>query len=1418
MADTNFFDQFTSIDNLRKAWIKAKDYASTEHIFYDEFAFNEFTEHIDAKLLSLAFDLNQETYTPKPLRFVSIPKGDKQRKVYFSSPRDTVVMQAILNVIGPIFENLFSPMSFGNRLNVGHDESKETYHRWQDQYTNYVSTIRGFWNSGPDAWYVITDIENFYPTVSLDWLMGLIDTQISDKRISVLIYKMLHTKAIDASGTLEDIPGLPPGTIYSHFFANIYLNEFDHIAITQSIRYARYVDDICFLCKDKVSLENLKKALGDYLGRWNQGFKVSKTIEKQNSDSEPLIEHTRRMKYANRLDVFETLDVDSQVINSIKSIEKPFYRLYKIAEKEGNLSNLVEEAGLIISYLRKVNPDNLREIIISLIDLHPLKPSTLKAAICSLLEIENQEKTETLWNLVFKKVQEDHYFTLIFLQLIGYYDLDPQKLLDYLLACCDSPNYLIRATAYFEIWKFLDSQKGEIDLCVINNRIANEHDGYVKSRIIYCYSGTKSNVGGLLVFPLVDPQNTEILFPSVRSIHNLIKHEQIEPNNFLTVWAKLQNIPRFGINLFIEIVFLASRYQLLWIVESLLTKSPYQNSDQLFKVLETISLELVGEFSQDKNYVSLYQYADFLSNLGLKIQANIGYEEIKSGTSDGALREQIQDLQIKSPVIDPNIDLPAWARNQECNRYTYRHQKGDTGYLCRYYKDELGHSGILEIITNERVVSSGFSNITEWNDYLSNLNNQGIIPSVLVSTDETRFPESYYFYEIPEGFLSLTDLFNHRNVDGLLSKNIVFKIGACLANLIRSAQHGNFVINSFDPLSIFWNPTDEKILILNVGASLGISKYQCGISGCTYDDSDTEIGITSASYHLGMLLLQMLKKDCPICLINSTKSRYGNKRTIYDVFSDIELLPHHRHILGRLLQPDSNLRYSNNLWLEKDLFYANTLLEYITRITSDKSDTDVSALTLIDFVVFRLRIIARNPNLLEQSPIARSQKTVEELADSLRYLPAKILENWPILLDQKPENNIFPPANKLRDISPEGRRLLEISQGWEKLTKDHKDHKLPTALFTFICLYQVLSIEVQSTLVACIEIACAKDRDLLVNSAEKIINTIFAQFSGDEALELDLHSKFFQTGVVHVEITKEQLGLLNRFVEEIKNHSDDNHLPKLDSLTTFSLIYTFFGLPIEISHKNNQICKTTPILNSGKKIATSKDIWSFLFEFPQLDKKIQNLQIINNEEYSADDARQNTTNILEHFPVLIRVIRSLNPASRVSAEIYSYQPRNFYFESDGLAEVVSIIPKTIAFDTSRVFVSGHPSLGEKGKRRPIKLDVIKTNGNPMVATSILAPIGRFNELPFNKSKLTPYQISVWSRKLPLLAAIIIGVIALAFSLILLTVFNLMIGKLLSPMAQGIISFVIVVVNILFKKFYDGLIATLKPEDSDENKK
>jgi hypothetical protein len=59
----------------------------------------------------------------------------------------------------------------------------------------------------------------------------------------------------------------------------------------------------------------------------------------------------------------------------------------------------------------------------------------------------------------------------------------------------------------------------------------------------------------------------------------------------------------------------------------------------LNKVLATLSSEIVENLSQEKCYVSLYQYSDFLSNLGLSVEANIGYEEIRSGTDDNSLRE-----------------------------------------------------------------------------------------------------------------------------------------------------------------------------------------------------------------------------------------------------------------------------------------------------------------------------------------------------------------------------------------------------------------------------------------------------------------------------------------------------------------------------------------------------------------------------------------------------------------------------------------------------------------------------------------------------------------------------------------------------------------------------------------------------------
>ena len=108
MLPENLFDRIVSIDNLRSAWVKAEQYARTEEVYFDTYAYNVFGEHLEANLVALRYELLDQTYRPAPLRYISVPKGDQVRKLYFAAPRDCVVIQAVINIIGPTSSKLSS--------------------------------------------------------------------------------------------------------------------------------------------------------------------------------------------------------------------------------------------------------------------------------------------------------------------------------------------------------------------------------------------------------------------------------------------------------------------------------------------------------------------------------------------------------------------------------------------------------------------------------------------------------------------------------------------------------------------------------------------------------------------------------------------------------------------------------------------------------------------------------------------------------------------------------------------------------------------------------------------------------------------------------------------------------------------------------------------------------------------------------------------------------------------------------------------------------------------------------------------------------------------------------------------------------------------------------------------------------------
>jgi retron-type reverse transcriptase len=480
MTESSMFEKIISVDNLRKAWIKAYQYSRTDDVFFDEYAYSVFADHLEARLLLLSKELSEGTYQPSPLRYITIPKGNKERKIYFLSPKDTVVIQAVINIIGSDFEQTFINESYGYRLNINIQESKDVYHSWQEKYSEYVATVRGFVKYGLSSYYLITDIENYYPTISQDWLIGLISSKVDGQTLE-LIELFIRNTVINSSEEIESLTGIPAGVIYSHFFANIYLDDFDHRAQKLTPGYARYVDDICLVCGSLEELERTKKELSDYLDRWKQKFKeFEKTTIQPIYNIEPLLEHTRKMKYAVRLDVIETHEESSEAISMVQETEKPFYRLYKIAEREGDLGQIVNQAGLIIALLKAERDVDLADIIYSLLETHPVRPSTLKAALIYLLEIEHSKPSKRFRDFFFGEQKRSDYILTLFLRLLPHFEWEDDFKDEILSLCNNDQSYLVRSTAYFT----LSQKKIAFDEELFDEMILREKSIYARSRLL----------------------------------------------------------------------------------------------------------------------------------------------------------------------------------------------------------------------------------------------------------------------------------------------------------------------------------------------------------------------------------------------------------------------------------------------------------------------------------------------------------------------------------------------------------------------------------------------------------------------------------------------------------------------------------------------------------------------------------------------------------------------------------------------------------------------------------------------------------------------------------------------------------------------------------------------------------------------
>ena len=218
-----------------------------------------FEYRLEDNLLHLQEELATETYAPGA--YTSFTIHEPKRRLISAAPfRDRVVHHALCRLIEPAFERSFIHHSYANRVGKGTHRALDTCQQWARRYP-----------------YVLQcDVRQFFPSIDHRILQRTLNRQIQDGGLRRLIQRILDSGigVLSEQYAMVYFPGddlfaanrprgLPIGNLTSQFWANCYMNAFDHF-VTRELgctAYLRYVDDMVLFADDKRTLWRWREAL-----------------------------------------------------------------------------------------------------------------------------------------------------------------------------------------------------------------------------------------------------------------------------------------------------------------------------------------------------------------------------------------------------------------------------------------------------------------------------------------------------------------------------------------------------------------------------------------------------------------------------------------------------------------------------------------------------------------------------------------------------------------------------------------------------------------------------------------------------------------------------------------------------------------------------------------------------------------------------------------------------------------------------------------------------------------------------------------------------------------------------------------------------------------------------------------------------
>jgi len=272
----SLFSKLADTRLLKRAWHWARN-DSRMDFMPDRCAFSEFGLRLDDYLKALAHSLATDSYHPRPLSTIDVPKSSLSvRPGSVMAIEDRIVLFAIIFLIGPRLDKKLPDAVYSCRIKKSGKKQLFTDHEiarfpflkrktitarveivepWYGVWPIFYEQSKRAYESEGYDFLVVSDIVSYFENIDLEILKNtLLHHLPKEQEIINFVTKLLEYWCWPSHHGASVARGIPQGNLVSSFLGNIYLLPFDEeitkLSKRKDLKYLRYMDDVKVFAKD----------------------------------------------------------------------------------------------------------------------------------------------------------------------------------------------------------------------------------------------------------------------------------------------------------------------------------------------------------------------------------------------------------------------------------------------------------------------------------------------------------------------------------------------------------------------------------------------------------------------------------------------------------------------------------------------------------------------------------------------------------------------------------------------------------------------------------------------------------------------------------------------------------------------------------------------------------------------------------------------------------------------------------------------------------------------------------------------------------------------------------------------------------------------------------------------------------------